>query len=158
MATQPVRSGPGFPFRTRSPASKEEAQSITSPSDALASIRADLALTQRSRAELQAQLKPLTLELKELNSSVAVSTQRMLSLERDKAQLERRVRDRDDEIKGKAKLVEEIQDEMVSLNLQLNMAEERSDKLEKENKELVERWMARMGKEADEMNQRSKWS
>lgn len=81
-----------------------------------------------------------------------------MELEREKATLERRVRDRDDEIKGKAKLVEETQDEMVSLNLQLNIAEQKSEKLQEENKELVDRWMARMGKEADEMNQRSRWS
>jgi hypothetical protein len=32
------------------------------------------------------------------------------------------------------------------------MAEERSNRLQKENQELVDRWMARMGKEADAMN------
>lgn len=46
---------------------------------------------------------------------------------------------------------------MVSLNLQLNMAEQRAEKLEGENRELVERWMVRMGKEAEEMNRRSRW-
>ena len=51
-----------------------------------------------------------------------------------------------------------MQDEMVSLNLQLNMAEQRSEKLEKENKQLVDRWMERMGREAEEMNERSKWT
>lgn len=72
--------------------------------------------------------------------------------------LERRVRDRDEEIKGKARLVEEVQDEMVSLNLQLNMAEQRSERLEVENKQLVDRWMERMGREVEEMNERSKWT
>jgi len=47
---------------------------------------------------------------------------------------------------------------MVSLNLQLNMAEERSRKLQRENKDLVDRWMARMGQEADAMNVASKFS
>ena len=51
-----------------------------------------------------------------------------------------------------------MQDELVSLNLQFNMAEERSKRLEKENRELVDRWMARMGKEADAMNDASKYS
>lgn len=47
---------------------------------------------------------------------------------------------------------------MVSLNLQLNMAEERSRRLQRENKDLVDRWMARMGQEADAMNDASRFS
>ena len=38
------------------------------------------------------------------------------------------------------------------------MAEEHSQKLRRENKELVDRWMARMGQEADAMNDGSKFS
>jgi hypothetical protein len=41
---------------------------------------------------------------------------------------------------------------MISLNLQLHMAEQRSKKLQADNKELIDRWMARVGHEADEMN------
>jgi hypothetical protein len=47
---------------------------------------------------------------------------------------------------------------MLSLNLQLNMAEQRSKKLEGDNKDLVDRWMARMGQEADALNNASKFS
>lgn len=56
------------------------------------------------------------------------------------------------------KCVQDVQDEMLSLNLQLNMAEQRSNKLEGDNKDLVDRWMARMGQEADAMNKASKFS
>lgn len=38
------------------------------------------------------------------------------------------------------------------------MAEEKARKFEKENKELVDRWMARMGQEAEAMNDASKFS
>ncbi len=38
------------------------------------------------------------------------------------------------------------------------MAEQESEKLKRENKELVDRWMARMGEEADAMNNASKFS
>lgn len=41
---------------------------------------------------------------------------------------------------------------MISLNLQLNMAEQRARKLVAENKDLIDRWMAQKGQEADEMN------
>jgi hypothetical protein len=38
------------------------------------------------------------------------------------------------------------------------MAEDSSRKLQKENKDLVDRWMARMSQEADAMNNASKFS
>jgi hypothetical protein len=45
----------------------------------------------------------------------------------------------------------------MSLNLQLNMAEQQSNKLRKENKDLIDRWMARMRQEADAMNDASEF-
>lgn len=71
--------------------------------------------------------------------------------------MERKLKDREEEIRLKSKLVEQAQDEQVALGLQLNMAEARSGKLEKENKELVDRWMIRMGEEAERVNRDSKW-
>lgn len=41
---------------------------------------------------------------------------------------------------------------MITLNLQLSMAEKERDKVKNENKELVERWMKSKGAEADKMN------
>jgi hypothetical protein len=38
------------------------------------------------------------------------------------------------------------------LNLQLNMSEQRVKDLKAENKELIDRWMAYKGQEAEEMN------
>jgi hypothetical protein len=40
----------------------------------------------------------------------------------------------------------------MSLNLQLNLSEQKAKKLKAENKELVDRWMASKGREAEEMN------
>lgn len=54
-------------------------------------------------------------------------------------------------------VMQNVQDELASLNLQLNMAEDRSSKLQRENQELIDRWMARMGKEADAMNEASRF-
>lgn len=112
----------------------------------------------------------------------------MTSISADRAHLQMKLQDRDEELRGKAKLLDvslpcespifprffcissclclslanfvqqDVQDELVSLNLQFNMAEDRSKKLERENRELVDRWMARMGKEADAMNDASKFS
>lgn len=41
---------------------------------------------------------------------------------------------------------------MIALNLQLSMVEKERDKVKKENKELVDRWMKRMAQEVDAMN------
>jgi hypothetical protein len=38
------------------------------------------------------------------------------------------------------------------------MAEERADRFQHENQELIDRWMAHKGKEADAMNEASKFS
>ena len=46
----------------------------------------------------------------------------------------------------------------MSLNIQLNVAELRAQELTKDNQRLIDRWMARMGKEADAMNEASKFA
>lgn len=76
---------------------------------------------------------------------------------RANAALDRKVRDRDDEIKSKADMVRKVQDEMIMQELTLNMLEKRKAELEAENGELVRRWMKRMGKEVDDMNREHKW-
>lgn len=72
--------------------------------------------------------------------------------------MERKLRDREEEIKGKQKLVVQAQDEMVALSLQLNMSEQKSERLDKDNRELTERWMVQKGREAERMNRDSRWS
>lgn len=41
---------------------------------------------------------------------------------------------------------------MITLNLQMSVAEKERDRVKKENKELVDRWMKRMAQEAEAMN------
>ncbi|THC97951.1 hypothetical protein EYZ11_002588 [Aspergillus tanneri] len=129
-----------------------------SPQDVLAATRADLSEAQRSRSELQDQLTRTKAELEKLQKRSTQSTRRISSQEKEITHLQLRLKDRDEELKGKAKLLDDFQDELASLNLQLNMAEERSANLKRENQDLVDRWMARMGKEADAMNDASKFS
>jgi hypothetical protein len=85
------------------------------------------------------------------------SSSQVAQLSQQKTALERRLKDREEELRGKQKLVEDAQDEMVAQGLQLNIAEEKAERLEKENKDLVERWMKRMGEEADRVNRDSSW-
>lgn len=135
--------------------SKKAAQE--DPNDLLTRLRADLASTQKARQTLQSSLTDLTTQLTDLQLLQRTSQSQITALTRQKTDLERRVRDREEEIRLKAKLVEDAQDEQVALGLQLNMAEEKSGKLERENKELVERWMRRMGEEAERVNRDAGW-
>ncbi|KAL3495189.1 autophagy-related protein 16 [Aspergillus germanicus] len=129
-----------------------------SPQDLLTSTRADLAEAQRSRTELQERLARATTDLERLRKRSNYDGRKMASMEGEITHLQLRLKDREEELRGKAKLLEDFQDELATLNLQLNMAEARTDRLQKENQELVDRWMARMGKEADAMNNASKFS
>ncbi|CAG7938600.1 unnamed protein product [Penicillium salamii] len=128
------------------------------PAELLNITRADLSEAQRSRSELQDQLSRVTTEVESLRKKTTQEARRIKLLESERAQLNLRLRDRDAELKGKAKLLEDFQDEMATLNLQLNMAEEKSTRLQKENQDLIDRWMARMGQEAEAMNDASKFS
>ncbi|GKZ20076.1 autophagy protein 16, interacts with Atg12p-Atg5p [Aspergillus brasiliensis] len=126
--------------------------------ETLLATRADLAEAQRSRSELQDQLTRMTADLEKLRKRSTQDSRRIRIFENEIAHLQLRLKDRDEELRGKAKLLEDFQDELASLNLQLNMAEERSSRLQKENQDLVDRWMARMGREAEAMNAASEFS
>ncbi|KAK5136937.1 hypothetical protein LTR08_001444 [Meristemomyces frigidus] len=141
----------GTPTKGRAAATKEAEPD-------LARLRSDLATTQKARATLQSQVDELTSTLTVLQAQTKTSTVHIAQVTRQKADVERKLKDRDDELKGKSRLVEHAHDEMVALGLQLNMAEARSEKLTRENTELVERWMKRMGEEADRVNRDSKWT
>ena len=63
-----------------------------------------------------------------------------------------KLQDREDELRAKNKLVADVQDELAVLNLQLNVVEMRRKEKEEENKQLIERYMRRIGKEVDDLN------
>lgn len=127
------------------------------PTADLTQIRAELASTQRTRSTLETQLSTVTTELSTLKTSDAEQKKRISQLENHKQQLERRMKDRADELKGKGSLVEQVQDEMVAMNLQLNMAEKEKERLQEENAELTRRWVEKMEGEAKKMNDQMRW-
>lgn len=141
--------------RTGTPTKGKEPE--VSPSDLLATLRTDLAATQKARSTLQTQLSDLTAQLSALSAQQRSSQGQITGLTKQVLEAERKLQDRDEELRGKSKLVEQAQDEMVALELQFNLAEQRSEKLERENKDLVERWMKRMGEEAERVNRDSRW-
>lgn len=124
----------------------------------VARLRADLAAAQRERTSLTLQSAQLSQSLSSQAARADALESRFQLLAQQNRLIERKLGDRSQELIGKARLVEEVQDELAGLTLQLNMAEEKADKLRVENAELVRRWMERMGVEADKMNNDSKWN
>ena len=76
----------------------------------------------------------------------------MRDLTAERRTLTVKLRDREEELRVKKKLVADVQDELVVLNMQLDMVERRRAEKEAENKQLVERFMQRVGQEAEAMN------
>ncbi|ROT38452.1 autophagy protein 16 [Sodiomyces alkalinus F11] len=124
----------------------------TTSDPAIAQLRLDLAESLRSRGALQTRLKKAEDEVADLRAKNRSDARRVKELSADRAVLITKLRDREDEIREKRKLIENVQDEMIALNLHVAMAEKERDKVKKENAELVDRWMKRMAQEAEAMN------
>jgi len=157
-AVHPDAQSQTLPSHERNSTATKGKEHERNPSELLTTLRADLATTQKARSTLQTQLTDLTAELSAVSIQQRSSQNQVTALTKQVLETERKLQDRDEELRGKSKMVEQAQDEMVALELQFNLAEQRSEKLEKENKELVERWMKRMGEEAERVNRDSRWS
>ncbi|KAI1769152.1 autophagy protein 16 [Hypoxylon sp. FL1150] len=125
----------------------------SSTSDAnTAQIRLELAEALRSKGQLQSRLKAAEDELKKLRSKTKVDTKRISDLAIERNSLLSKLKDRNEELVGKNKMLKDIQDDNLTLNIQLDVTEQKVAKVAAENKELVDRWMKRMRHEADAMN------
>ncbi|OQU94278.1 hypothetical protein CLAIMM_00654 [Cladophialophora immunda] len=155
---EPVTS-PGWGIRrVTSPSSQAtRPDSPSATATTLAQLRQDLAKAQIERADLQSRLDTALRELETLKGKTRADSKRIAQLNTSVSQLTVKLRDRDEELRGKAKLIEDVQDENVTLNLELHMAEEKAQKFQKDNQELVDRLMAIKGKEAEQMNEEGKF-
>ncbi|KFY18392.1 hypothetical protein V493_08658 [Pseudogymnoascus sp. VKM F-4281 (FW-2241)] len=120
-------------------------------------VKSDLAEALRAKGQLQRRLKVTEETLDGLKTRAKADSALIRDISAEKAQLILKVKDRDEELRGKTQLLVQVQDENMSLDLQLNMAEQETARLRRENKDLIDRWMARMGQEADAMNEASKF-
>ncbi|KAF2278763.1 autophagy protein 16 [Westerdykella ornata] len=132
--------------------SSSVAEPASQPSN-LAQLRADFASSQKARSDLEAKLSETNADFAALKAANNELKDSFAQLEKLKENLERRNRDLVEELKEKGKLVEEVQNEMVSLNLQLNVAEREKEKLKKDNEELTRRFMEKMEEDARRMNE-----
>lgn len=100
-AQQPGSETPGT-VPKRQPSS-EPGPSLT---DLLKTTRADLSEAQRSRTDLQDQLNRLNIEAEKLRKKSNRDGRRLDTLESEKAILGKRLKDRDEELREKTKLLE----------------------------------------------------
>lgn len=132
----------------------------TTPSTAPASdeqalisrLRLDLAEALRSQTQLQQRLQAADDELARLRAKTAVEGKALREANGERRALSVKLRDREEELRAKNKLVAEVQDELAVLNMQLDLVERRRAEKEAENQQLVERFMQRVGQEAEAMN------
>lgn len=127
-------------------------------SEIVAQLRQDFATAQQERADLRTQVDSLKRDVEVATAKLKSNDEQISRLTNNNARLSTKLKDKEEELRGKAKLLVNVQDENATLNLELNQAELEVKKVKKENKELVDRWVAKMGKEADKMNQDSKFS
>ncbi|KAI9148011.1 Autophagy 16 [Paramyrothecium foliicola] len=118
----------------------------------VAQLRLELAEALRSRGVAETRLRTAEEELDKLRAKTKSDAKSLRDLGAELTSQTTRLKDREYELREKRKLLENVQDEMITLNLQVSMAEKERDKVKKENKELVDRWMKRMAQEADAMN------
>ena len=107
-ASTPAKEDP-----TSSPRLKDRKASleqVTTPRsttpDAVAKVRQDLSEAQRSRGLMETKLQSVTEELKKLKIQSSLDRKRISELTKEKAILTTGLRDRDEELKGKTKLLE----------------------------------------------------
>ncbi|KAI4865283.1 autophagy protein 16 [Hypoxylon rubiginosum] len=117
-----------------------------------AQIKLELAEALRSKGQLQSRLKAAEDELQKLRSKSKVDAKRISDLTIERNALTAKLKDRNSELTGKNKMLKDIQDDNLTLNIQLDVTEQKAAKVAAENKELVDRWMKRMRHEADAMN------
>ena len=154
---------------TSSDLKSKDSKVTNTANDGTAQIRGDLAAALRSNGQLQGRTKIAEAELVKLKAKNKSDGKLIEDLSKERAFLSQKLKDRDEELRGKTKLLDvwssktyasihnaykfqDVHDEVISLNLQLNMSEQRVKDLKAENKELIDRWMAYKGQEAEEMN------
>lgn len=74
--------------------------------EALVKTRTDLSEAQRSRGIIESRLRMLSDEMQQLKLQSTIARMQLNELTSDKAALTLKLKDRDEELKGKAKLLE----------------------------------------------------
>lgn len=107
LASTPAKQDPtSSPKPKDRKASLEQATPRSTTPDAIAKVRQDLSEAQRSRGLMETKLQSVTEELKKLKIQSSLNSKKISELTKEKAILTTGLRDRDEELKGKTKLLE----------------------------------------------------
>lgn len=123
----------------------------------LDSARENLASSEKERSEASSRVTALESELSLAQKEIEEHTTRNEKLARQVVSLTRRLKDRDAEYRESKKAFDVLQDEMLGLGIEKNMAVQRMEDAESQLKELEGRLMEWKRKEAERMNEESKW-
>ncbi|KAH8672622.1 autophagy-related protein 16 [Tricladium varicosporioides] len=137
--------------KPRDPAINTQSTTLSSPESDF-QTKKDLAEALRSNTKLQTRLQAAEAELASLKMKTTGDARSIRDITRERDAVSRRLKDKEDELRQKTKMFNDAQDEMISLNLQLNMSEQNAKRVKAENKELIERWLIHKGQEAEAMN------
>ncbi|KAK9489488.1 autophagy protein 16-domain-containing protein [Lipomyces doorenjongii] len=118
----------------------------------LARIRVELESLYNNQSTSKSIIENLEAEAEKLKLYNARIDAEFEKLQLDKKKLESRLKTRDEEYRERNKSIQILQDEILTYQIQLNVAEDKVNKLEKENRELVNRWMERVSREAEKLN------
>ncbi|PSS00998.1 autophagy protein 16-domain-containing protein [Coniella lustricola] len=115
-------------------------------------LRADLAHALRQNTDLTTRLRTAAADRDRLLAQTKSQAKSLATLTAERESLARRVRDQAEELRGKKQLYDQVQDEVIALEMQLNIAEQQKTQIAAENKNLIDRWMKRAELEASQMN------
>lgn len=102
-------------------------------------LRTDLSQAQSARTLLAIQNADLSSRFDSITSNISNKQDQYNKLKAQYDGLSRRLQDRGTELDEKRKMLERVQDEMVGLEMQLNVAEQEKERLRGENADLVKR-------------------
>ncbi|KAK4252149.1 autophagy-related protein 16 [Corynascus novoguineensis] len=145
-------SAPPTTLGSQNPASPPASSSSADDTPLVARLRLELAEALRAKGQFQQRLQVAEEELARLRTKTASDSRMLRDLTAERRTLTFKLRDREEELRVKTKLVADVQDELAVLNMQLDIVEKKRAEKEAENKQLVERFMKRVGQEVEAMN------
>jgi hypothetical protein len=154
------------------PATRKAAETTDTSDESTRQLKLDLAESLRANGQLQSKFKAADTDLQSLRAKSKVDEKRLRDLTIERNLLAGRLKDRNEELVGKNKLLkvrrasscqrrerltcrttrQDVQDESLTLNIQMNIMEQNIAKVTAENKELIDRWLKSKAREADAMN------
>ncbi|KAK3692169.1 autophagy-related protein 16 [Podospora appendiculata] len=140
------------PGAAAAPAATDPSSPAPDDTAIVARLRLELAEALRAKGQFQSRLQTAEDELVRLRAKTAADAKAIRDMTAERRTLQFKLRDRDEELRVKNKLVADVQDELAVLNMQLDMVERQRAEKEAENKQLVQRFIQRVGQEVDAMN------